>query len=195
MGQVAKILIGLLMIVYPVAIYFGLKTFSVQQVALVLLAIFVMRLFVLKNERANAQVSGNLLTIAGIAGAVVGIILLLMVALSKEVLFFKLYPVFVNLLMLMAFVWTLLNPPSAIERIARKLDPDLSPLGVRHTRQVTQIWCGFFLINGCVAAYTCFFASMATWTLYNGLISYLLMGVLFALEFVVRVIRMRRAGE
>lgn len=197
MGQVAKIIIGLLMIVYPVAIYFGLKAFSMQQVALLLLAIFVLRLFFLKSESESEidQPSKNLLSIAGIGASVVGIVLLLFVAFSRDVLFFKLYPVFVNLLMLLAFVWTLINPPSAIERIARKLDPELSALGVIHTRQVTQVWCAFFLVNGCVAAYTCFFSTMETWALYNGLISYLLMGALFALEFVVRVIRMRRAGE
>jgi uncharacterized membrane protein len=48
------------------------------------------------------------------------------------------------------------------------------------------VWCGFFILNGCMAAWTAFAASRETWALYNGLISYLLMGVLFAGEWVFR---------
>jgi uncharacterized membrane protein len=38
-----------------------------------------------------------------------------------------------------------------------------------------------------MALYTALFTSMATWTLYNGLIAYLLMGLLFAGEYLVRL--------
>jgi uncharacterized membrane protein len=57
---------------------------------------------------------------------------------------------------------------------------------VRYTFRITQIWCAFFLINGTLAAYTALFTSRAAWALYNGLIAYLLMGALFAGEWLYR---------
>jgi uncharacterized membrane protein len=42
-------------------------------------------------------------------------------------------------------------------------------------------------MNGLIACYTAFFTSLETWTLYNGLIAYILMGLLFAGEYVVRL--------
>jgi uncharacterized membrane protein len=45
---------------------------------------------------------------------------------------------------------------------------------------------GFFVINGTIAAALTLWAPLAWWTLYNGLIAYLLMGLLFAGEWLVR---------
>ena len=42
------------------------------------------------------------------------------------------------------------------------------------------------MLNGSVALYTALFTSLATWTLYNGFIAYLLMGTLFAVELLCR---------
>ena len=44
----------------------------------------------------------------------------------------------------------------------------------------------FFALNGAVALITALWASAATWSLYNGVIAYLLMGVLFAGEYGAR---------
>jgi acyl-coenzyme A synthetase/AMP-(fatty) acid ligase len=52
--------------------------------------------------------------------------------------------------------------------------------------KVTLVWCGFFVLNGATALYTVFWASDAVWSIYNGGISYILMGILFAGEFIVR---------
>lgn len=98
----------------------------------------------------------------------------------------KLYPVWVNLVMLAVFGFSLFRPPSVVERLARLQEPDLPPSGVRYTRQVTKVWCGFFVLNGAAAAYTAFFASDSTWALYNGLLAYVLMGCLMGIEWGVR---------
>ena len=65
-------------------------------------------------------------------------------------------------------------------------EPDLPPQAIGYTRRVTQVWCGFFAINGAIAVITALWASSATWSLYNGLIAYLLMGLLFAGEYLTR---------
>lgn len=99
----------------------------------------------------------------------------------------RLYPVLVNTLMLIVFAWSLYAPPTVIERLARLQHPDLPSSGVRYTRRVTQIWCGFFMLNGSIALITALWGSLKIWSLYNGLIAYVLMGLLFAVEYIVRL--------
>ena len=55
-----------------------------------------------------------------------------------------------------------------------------------YTRRVTQVWCGFFVVNGLIAVATALWASPAAWALWNGLLSYVAMGVLMAGEWLVR---------
>lgn len=118
----------------------------------------------------------------------------LVIAAWDPVLAARLYPVFMNLVMLVAFAATLWRGPSMIERFARGFEPDLDERGVRYTRTVTWVWVGFFVVNGGVAAWTVVNGDWTVWTLYNGMISYLLMGALFAGEFLVRR-RVRAKGR
>ncbi len=97
------------------------------------------------------------------------------------------YPVFVNGSMLVLFGVTLLRPPSMAERLARLKEPDLPPHAVEYTRKVTMAWCGFFLVNGSIAAATSLWGTDAQWALYNGGIAYGLMGVFAGAEYLVRL--------
>ena len=82
--------------------------------------------------------------------------------------------------------------PSRSRRIARSANHDVSGAATRYMRQVTWVWCGFFIANGAAALYTTLFASMEAWALYNGLIAYILIGALLAGEYLVRRVVMRR---
>jgi len=98
----------------------------------------------------------------------------------------KLYPVLINCALLVAFGYSLVSPPSIVERLARVTDPILPPEAVIYCRRVTQVWCAFFVFNGSVALGTALWASEAVWSLYTSVISYLLMGALFGGEYLVR---------
>jgi uncharacterized membrane protein len=98
----------------------------------------------------------------------------------------KLYPVLVNGALLAMFAYSLVAPPTVVERLARLREPDLPPQAIAYTRRVTQMWCGFFVINGCAALLTALYASSALWWFYNGFVAYLLIGLLFAGEYCVR---------
>jgi uncharacterized membrane protein len=106
---------------------------------------------------------------------------------SDELLTLRIYPVIANVAVLLLFSWSLYSPPSLIERIARIQHPDLPPEGIIYTRRVTQVWCVFFILNGAIALVTALWGSFEIWSLYNGLIAYLLMGMLFAGEYIVRM--------
>lgn len=105
----------------------------------------------------------------------------------------KLYPVLVNLGFLLVFAWSLTSSQTVVERIARLTEPDLPQIAVRYTRKVTIAWCVFFSINGLIALLTVFMSNQA-WALYNGLIAYILMGIMFAAEYLIRC-RVRSVGH
>jgi len=96
------------------------------------------------------------------------------------------YPLVVNASMLLLFGASLWSPMPLVERLARLREPDLPPRAVRYTRRVTQVWCGFFIFNGSVALLTCLLNDVTLWTLWNGCISYLLMGTLMGGEWLLR---------
>jgi len=120
----------------------------------------------------------------GIAALMMGLSAAIVV--TDSALLLRLYPVCVNLGFLAAFALTLARGPSMIEKFARLRHPSLPPEAVRYTRRVTQVWCGFFALNAAFSAWTALCWSRAAWSLYNGGISYLLIGALLAGEFAWR---------
>lgn len=106
---------------------------------------------------------------------------------SNALLPLKLYPVLVNGALLGVFGYSLAHPPSLIERLARLQEPDLPAAAIVYTRRVTQVWCGFFILNGAIALGTALWASEAVWSLYTGVIAYGLMGLLFGGEYLLRL--------
>lgn len=164
----------------PVAIYLALAHFEPRQVIPLLLVLVGLRL--LSGDKAATAPRGAQRWL--LAGALLTLAALVAISNSEAVL--RLYPVLVNLAMLALFAHSLLHPPTVIERIARLRQPELPPAGVAYTRKVTQLWCGFFIVNGAIAAYTAVLTSRETWVWYNGGIAYALMGLLFAGEWLYR---------
>jgi len=116
-----------------------------------------------------------------------GTMLLVLLAVWGNAMFpLKLYPVIVNATLFGVFAHSLIVPPTAIERIARMRDPHLPVAAIGYTRHVTQVWCGFFAVNGAIALYTTLYASSALWSFYNGFLAYIFIGLLFAGEYWVR---------
>lgn len=108
----------------------------------------------------------------------------------------KLYPVAVNAALLGWGVYTLRCPPSAIERLVRKLGWPVSAAAERYLRGVTGVWCLFFAANGTAAAATALWMPTSVWAWYNGAASYLLAAALFGIELIVRYFyRRHHAGS
>ncbi|MFT3761471.1 MAG: hypothetical protein QM761_02440 [Pseudoxanthomonas sp.] len=166
---------------YPLLVYAALGRFEPRWLALLLLAASVLRAATARQPFWWAVAGGvGVLALLGFLGNALAPL--------------KLYPVLVNAALLLAFAASLRWPPSAIERIARLRHPDLPPAGVAYTRKVTWVWCGFFVVNGALALATALWAGERWWALYNGLIAYVLMGLLFAGEWWVRQRAMRDAA-
>lgn len=97
-----------------------------------------------------------------------------------------LYPVIINAGLLGVFAYSLRRGPSAIERLARLEEPQLPPEGVGYTRVLTQVWCGFFSLNGLCAAGTAWWGDPKLWAFYNGFLAYVLIGGLVIGERLAR---------
>jgi uncharacterized membrane protein len=164
----------LLGILYPLLVYIGSRYFSSRVLALVLALLVLGRGTGAFGTRTSpCAVAGGLL-LAGLAFEL------------NNALFLKMYPVLVNGSLLVIFASSLRNPPTIAERIARLRTPNLPQSAVAYTRRVTQAWCVFFLGNGLIALWTVLRWSDRAWFIYNGVIAYVLVGVFFAGEWLVR---------
>jgi uncharacterized membrane protein len=176
LAAVAKLLTALVAVAtlgYPLAVYLGLHHFGPGWLALGLMALAAARAWVTRQPVWLAAAAG-----AAMLGAASW--------LGNAWMPLKLYPALVNAALLCVFAASLIQPPSMIERLARLADPALPPAAVAYTRRVTAVWCLFFAGNGAVALATALWGSDELWALYNGLIAYGLMGLLFSLEWLVR---------
>lgn len=98
----------------------------------------------------------------------------------------RLYPVLISLGGAGFCLYSLKHPPSAIERFARRMGMEVPDAAISYLRGVTTVWLAFFCLNAAVAAYTAVAANISHWALYNGLISYLIIGLLLVGEWLYR---------
>lgn len=170
-----KVWLALLTVCYPFLVYFGSSTIGAEY----LLGFVALMLVLRAAQGRNKSTIAMALFIAG--------------AMAISVIYWgshigvKLYPVLVNACLLCAFAGSLLTKQSAVERLARIKEPNLPESGVRYTRKVTIAWSIFFAVNGSIALLTTLWGSDKLWTLYNGFIAYLLIGLFAAAEWLIRL--------
>lgn len=181
MNRTRIVLLAMLSLAYPLAVYLLLGRFEPRWLALLLCLLAVLRAIAAREALWlwAALATGGLAAWASLGNAVLPL---------------KLYPVLVNAALLLVFGLSLRFGPPVAERLARLRDPVLPPAAVAYTRRVTQVWCGFFACNGAIALATALWASERTWALYNGLVAYILIGTLFAIEWLVRRAKVRGHG-
>lgn len=114
--------------------------------------------------------------------AAIAVIWLLYVA--KANVWFRLYPVIVVGCFLVLFSVSLFRTP-LVEVFARKMGETLDERGVAYCRRVTLAWVVFLSVHLAVTVAT-LFMSREVWAVYNGLIAYILMGAMFAGEWIIR---------
>lgn len=183
--RVSSSLTGLLVlasIAYPGFVYIGRE--QVAPAAYVGLALGLIALRLLVTTPAAAAAWRWPLT--GVAA------LLMLAAWLDGILAVKLYPVLLSLAAAAVFGISLMRPVSLVEGFAALRHPDLSPEGRKYCRRVTAIWAMWLTANAAIAACFALYASEAAWAVWTGLLSYLVMGLLFAGEYLVRL-RMQRS--
>jgi Predicted membrane protein len=176
---------GAVVLAWPLLVGFGLAHNGLHWLVPVMALLLLARLFQVRKQAGPMRGVLQLVALAGLALCLASSLLK-----SHQLLLF--YPVVVNLVMLSVFGGSLWSAMPLVERLARLREPNLPPAGVRYTRQVTRIWCLFFIVNGSIALFTAVYGDMKLWTAWNGVIAYLLMGTLMAGEWLVRRRLMKR---
>ncbi len=184
MSAALKVMGGLLLAAYPIAVWAGLSVADSRAVGLVLLVVLGVAVPLRFLRRRGEQVW----ELIGSAGALIVLVLLTILLDDRRFLLYA--PVLVNVILLAGFGSSLLKGRvPVVERFARLVHPDLTPDRVLHCRTVTKVWCLFFIVNGVISLWLALFASISAWAVYTGGISYLLIGALFVGEYAIRRIR------
>lgn len=181
MSVAFKVLTALVTALWPLIIFAAVIADVWRYVLPVLAGVMGLKLITTLKARA----AGPLVRVGLVLAALALVLCLLSLAFSAIGLLFY-YPVAVNLIMLAVFASSLKGEQSIVERLARLQDPNLSPRGVRYTRNVTKAWCVFFVLNGAIAATTALIGDLKLWTWWNGLLSYGTMGLMFGGEYLLR---------
>lgn len=180
MAAVRRVLQGvsaLLSVSYPFWILWGLSTGRLEEAAVGLLALSALKTAASRRITAEASIGAMLASLAFFFDL-------------KEML--KLYPVVVNAALLALFASSLFSVP-IVEKFARMKEGDLSSAAAGWCRKVTIAWCVFFIANGSIAAATTFMSD-EVWAAWNGAASYVLMGLMFAGERILREIKIKKGG-
>ena len=172
---IIKIIISLVAIAYPIAIFVCLQNHvSVRAMSLILLGAILVAFTKHRNK---------IFIIAGLA-------LILLLLYSNELIFLKLYPCLMNIGLGTLFLSSLQKKPLAqmiVERRGCKIDER----GKKYAKHVTIAWTIFLYINA-VVSFGTVFLSDKLWAIYNGLISYCLIGTMLGIEYLTRRIVMQR---
>lgn len=104
---------------------------------------------------------------------------------------FKFYPVIVNFCIFWLFFSSLFMKETIIQKFVRLSEGELHPKTAMYTRNLTYIWAGYLLLQFFVSFLT-LFMSDKIWMLFNGCLSYVLLGIFFAIEYVIRILFKRR---
>jgi uncharacterized membrane protein len=176
-----RLLTGVLLVSYPLWVWWGLSRGSPRVLALVLLGLLLVST-ALRGRAAGRGRAGPLLVLPVATALMLGL-----AAWLDAAGLVLMVPVAINAVLLLAFGATLRRGAMPmVERFARLQEAELVPAQQDWCRTWTRIWCGFFLGNGGIALVLVLAAPLSWWAFYNGLLAYVLMGVLFASEWVLR---------
>lgn len=186
--RVWRALLGLGLLLWPVAVCAALRFDCLRPVLCVLAALFVLRALMLRGKGGALGAGGFVIAVAGAAACA-----LTLFSDRRDPMLW--YPVAVNVIMLATFGISLVFPPSAVTRIAALGGEFLTERVVAYTTGVTKIWCGFFVLNGSVAAFTVLWGDLGMWMWWNGCLSYVAIGALMTGEYLVRLLLKRREAS
>jgi uncharacterized membrane protein len=168
-------LIALAVFVYPFIIYYLIGSVDPIWFGATLFCLVTLRLWPLLRQ--NSVI---------ITLAIFWVIFLGLLWWTGDALILRFYPTIISLVLLSIFGLSLLRPPSMIERFATRMGMERDAAHIAYTRVVTIVWCGFFMFNAVVSAGIALGGSMGAWAIYNGLLSYILIGLIFGTEYMYR---------
>ena len=169
MKKIKHILIGILFLAYPFIVFVALQ----EHFSLRLMALFLLGIAILNFTQTKQKIFLLLISV-----------LALLLFCFNNALFLKLYPILMNALIGLGFAFSLYKTP-LITVFAQKMGYKLTQETLIYTRKATIAWTIFMFFNMICSLITIFFSDFV-WSFYNGFISYLLIGLMFMGEYIIR---------
>ena len=113
-----------------------------------------------------------------------GLLLVALTAIYNEKIFLKLYPTIMNSMVCLLFLCSLKKKP-LITFFAEKMHYEITSEVKKYTKNATLAW-GIFMLFNAIASFLTIFAPDWIWAVYNGFISYILIGIMFLAELLYR---------
>jgi uncharacterized membrane protein len=192
-----KYLFGALIVLYPVLVFSALVIFKLS---IRYLSVFIIALAIAYFLVNRHNYKGRHRMVVFISPALlccIGIICLI----TKSSLTLKIYPALADLVYLVIMGTSIFIPPPVvfyfINMFDKTIKDHIEPGFLEHyCRKAAIVWCVFFVFDGAVALVTVFWASDIVWGIYNGGITYVLMGLIFVGEyFILKMIEKKSLAE
>ena len=188
MKRVAGIISALFIVASPWVLYWTLSQQRVGFAAILLIAWVIVRTIpVLISAKREQQAAALQLPAIALVFAFLGWI-------SNNGTWLLVLPSATQGTFGLAFLRSLSGTP-LIEHFARMIKPELSGAELAHCRSWTGIWGVYLLVLAATGLALARWATLTVWTVYVGVVSYVLVGVLFAIEDLIRKIRFRDYGK
>ena len=171
----------ILAVLYPLMVYIAVTRWSARMAGIV---VVLGGLFTLLTNLTGRQGKEPLRMALPLLPA---ILLGTTTAFLNDERFLLVAPVIASLFFFAVFAMSLRpGEESMIEQFALAIRGSLDDARRRHCREVTAVWCAFFLLNAVVAALLASYAPLGWWAAYTGGLAYVAIGAVFAWDFWLR---------
>jgi len=183
----AKYFFGLIAIMYPILVFCALVVFKLPirylSIGIIIFAI----VYSIINSRHYKGKHTVALFVSPLILCVIGVISL---CFDESPVFIHLYPALAAISYLTIMITSFLFPPPLAYYFIDIFDKSMK---TKIPKQIfddfcfkaSVVWCVFFLVDAIIAVFTVIFYIEHIWVIYNGCITYCLMGLIFVGEFIV----------
>ncbi|MBR6084804.1 MAG: hypothetical protein IKP61_04225 [Spirochaetales bacterium] len=188
--SVVKFFLVALLVTYPLFVFLALVVFelpiSIVSIGMMIIAIAYFGFFGSKGKRNWSAIVLGILAIA--------------VLITQSEIVLEFYPICLTLIFLFVFGIPLLRGRPIITRFAMMMDDAIEThpgRGIleRCCKALNIVWCIHFIISLAINCMIVFGSTLRIWTLYNALISYLVQGLIIALQFPIVELANRKADR
>ena len=188
--SVVKFFLVALLVTYPLFVFLALVVFelpiSIVSIGMMIIAIAYFGFFGSKGKRNWTAIVLGVLAIA--------------VLITQSEIVLEFYPIVLTVIFLFVFGVPLLQGKPIITRFAMMMDDAIEThpgRGIleRCCKALNIVWCIHFIVSLTINCLIVFGSTLRIWTIYNALISYLVQGLIIALQFPIVELTNRKADR
>jgi len=192
----AKYLFGLIAILYPLLVFCTLVIFKLPiRYFSIGLIIFAIAYSVINSHHYKGKKTAGLF-ITPLILCAIGAVSLFM---EDSPFFIKLYPALADLAFLTIWVTSFFFPPPLAYYFIDIFDKSMKTVIPQkrfelYCFRATLVWCVYFIADGIIAVLTVtvYYHLEFIWIIYNAVITYIIMGLIFAGEYIILKLKLKK---